>query len=463
MHYLKILSLYFIVIPLFSLLLSSSPSSLHLIEQRQAIAQPAASEPSQQALTFYNEGLNASNSGNYDQAIQFYDRALEIDPNYIDALDGKGYVLDNLARYDEAITYCDKVLAIDPNNIDALINKGVALNGLARYDEAITYYDKALTIDPNDVAALSNKGNSLNNLGRYDQAIEYSNRALDINPNDAYSLNTKGWSLNGLARYDEAITYYDKVLAIDPNNIDALNDKGAALANLARYDQAIEYYDRALSIDPNYSLAANNKNIALNALNNSTNTNTIPKENNDSTSNNNAQCTTEEQLCTYENPYLRIKMQYPSSWLKEENTTDNSVDFSSPLNDAALLIYHFDPQSRPLNEIVDSIIENFRQSLPDFTLIESRPTTIAGNNSAHMLAFSYSYENSVTIQALKFLMIKGNVGYEITYQAEQSKYLNYLPTIQNMIKSMKFSSVSGNGNMPDQGQEQAFSAPLRQG
>jgi hypothetical protein len=168
-----------------------------------------------------------------------------------------------------------------------------------------------------------------------------------------------------------------------------------------------------------------------------------------------------EQLCTYENPYLGIKMQYPSSWLKEENATDNSIRFSSPLNDALFTVIGYsNVQNRPLNEIVDSMIENMRQNLPDFTLIESRPTTIAGNNSAYTVVFSYSQG---TIQVLKFIMIKDNIAYEITYQADESKYLNYMSTIQNMIKSMKFSSVSDNGNMPDQGQEQAFSAPLRQG
>ncbi len=168
-----------------------------------------------------------------------------------------------------------------------------------------------------------------------------------------------------------------------------------------------------------------------------------------------------EQLCTYENPYLPIKMQYPSSWQKEENATDNSIRFSSPLNDALFTVIGYSNlQNRPLNEIVDSIIENMRQNLSDFTLIESGPTTIAGNNSAYMVVFSYSQG---TIQVLKFIMIKDNIAYEITYQADESKYLNYMPTIQNMIKSMKFSSVSDNGNIPDQGQEQAFSAPLRQG
>ena len=82
--------------------------------------------------------------------IQYYDKALQIDPNYTHALNNKGSALINLGKYDEAIQYLDKALQIDPNDTLALNNKGGALINLERYDEAIQYYDKALQIDPND-------------------------------------------------------------------------------------------------------------------------------------------------------------------------------------------------------------------------------------------------------------------------------------------------------------------------
>ena len=58
--------------------------------------------------------------GNYTQAIQYYDKALAIDPKNVDALNYKGLALDSLGNYTGAIAYFDKVLAIDPKNVDAL-------------------------------------------------------------------------------------------------------------------------------------------------------------------------------------------------------------------------------------------------------------------------------------------------------------------------------------------------------
>jgi tetratricopeptide (TPR) repeat protein len=67
-------------------------------------------------------------------------------------------------RYEEAIGYFDTALAIDPNYVDALYNIGLALDSLERYQEAIGYFDTALAIHPNELYAFHNKGNLMNAL-----------------------------------------------------------------------------------------------------------------------------------------------------------------------------------------------------------------------------------------------------------------------------------------------------------
>ena len=54
--------------------------------------------------------------GNYTGAIAAYNRALEIDTNYVNAWDGKGWALNELGNYTQAISYLNKALEIDPNN-----------------------------------------------------------------------------------------------------------------------------------------------------------------------------------------------------------------------------------------------------------------------------------------------------------------------------------------------------------
>lgn len=50
----------------------------------------------------------------------------------LNTLFNKDLALSHLGRYEEAITYYDKALAIDPNYVDVLNNKGVSLDKLGR-------------------------------------------------------------------------------------------------------------------------------------------------------------------------------------------------------------------------------------------------------------------------------------------------------------------------------------------
>jgi tetratricopeptide (TPR) repeat protein len=69
-----------------------------------------------------------------------------------------------LGKNNESITYFDKALAMDPNDVESLNGKGVALANLGKYCEAIKYFDKALTIKPSYATALDNKQKTLDLL-----------------------------------------------------------------------------------------------------------------------------------------------------------------------------------------------------------------------------------------------------------------------------------------------------------
>ena len=90
----------------------------------------------------------------------------------------KGLILDKLGNDTGAIQYFDKALAIDPHYINALVSKGLALDKLGNYTGAIQYFDKALAIQLNDTYVLDLRGIALNNLGNYTGAIQYFDKAL---------------------------------------------------------------------------------------------------------------------------------------------------------------------------------------------------------------------------------------------------------------------------------------------
>jgi Flp pilus assembly protein TadD len=208
-----------------------------------------------------NEANEYFRKENYDLAINFYDKVIK-DRNLAFAWGNKARSLSNLGRYNEAIECYDKAIEIDPNYVFALSGKGWALADSEKYNEAIECYDKAIEIDPNYVFALSGKGWALLNLGKPEEAIRYYDKALEINPNHTRAWNNKGWSVRKLGKPEEAIKYYDKALEINPYDVFALNNRANAMDDLGRTEEAIKYYDKALEINPSNQTIKKNRILA---------------------------------------------------------------------------------------------------------------------------------------------------------------------------------------------------------
>jgi tetratricopeptide (TPR) repeat protein len=89
----------------------------------------------------------------------------------VSELISKAESMEAQGKLSEAVKYYDKALQIDPNNIYALDYKGSDLIRLGNSTEVIKYADKALSIDPKYEDALATKGNGLSSLGNYSGAI----------------------------------------------------------------------------------------------------------------------------------------------------------------------------------------------------------------------------------------------------------------------------------------------------
>ena len=93
--------------------------------------------------------------------------------------------LVTLARYEEAMTFFDQAVEHDPALARAWYFRGLALNGLGRFDEALGCFDRAIEINPWHLAALYEKGVCLLFLGRFAEAAAYIDEVAAIQPGPA--------------------------------------------------------------------------------------------------------------------------------------------------------------------------------------------------------------------------------------------------------------------------------------
>jgi tetratricopeptide (TPR) repeat protein len=208
---------------------------------------------------WYNKAWDLFKQSKYNEAIQAYDKAIRLKPDYEDAWFNKGTILDKLGKYDEAIQAYDKAIQLKPDDEAAWFNKGTILDKQSKYDEAIQAYDKAIQLKPDDEAAWFNKGNALYDQKKYDETIQQK-------PYYEPSWFNKSNVLSDQKKYDEAIEAYDKAIQLKPDNEVAWFNKGLALTSQGKYDEAIKAYDEAIRLDPNIAKSYYAKGVALQAL-----------------------------------------------------------------------------------------------------------------------------------------------------------------------------------------------------
>ena len=82
-----------------------------------------------------------------------------------------GLSLNELDRHQEALDFYEKSLRIDPDDVTALMNKAISLSHLKNYKDAITFYDKAQVIDPGLKEIPQAKSKLYEKLGMDDEAF----------------------------------------------------------------------------------------------------------------------------------------------------------------------------------------------------------------------------------------------------------------------------------------------------
>lgn len=169
-------------------------------------------------------------------------------------------------NYKKALEYYEKALVMKPNYDVAWIMKGNSLNALERFDEASKAFEKAIESNPESEEAWYNLGATLYRLGRLDEELAAYDQALALNPDFIKAWNNKGATLHEMGKYEEAILCYDKVINLEPDNINVLNNRGVALKHLEEYEDALESFDRAISKDPEYTDAWINKALLLHEM-----------------------------------------------------------------------------------------------------------------------------------------------------------------------------------------------------
>ncbi len=213
-----------------------------------------------------NKGVALNKIGLHAKALIALKKAIELAPNYAEAWLNKGVALDKLGLHVDALKTIDKAIELKPDCSKAWYNKGVELEKLSHHKEALKTFERTIELDHNYTKAWYNKGVALAKLNLHEKALKALEKAIELDPNYAEAWYNKGVALGKLGLHEDALKAFDKTIEINSNFINAWVNKGAVLGSLSLHEKALKALEKAIELAPNYAEAWYNKGIALDKL-----------------------------------------------------------------------------------------------------------------------------------------------------------------------------------------------------
>lgn len=124
--------------------------------------------------TWYNRGVEMLDWGNFDEAKECFDKALELDSKDAKSWNNKGISLLHLSRFDDAIKCIDRAIELDSNHAFYWYNKGICHERLDHLERALESFEKAMELNPKYAEAWFNRAVAAEALATETSATEAS-------------------------------------------------------------------------------------------------------------------------------------------------------------------------------------------------------------------------------------------------------------------------------------------------
>ena len=198
------------------------------------------------ALVYYDRAMALQHLGEYEKAIDDFDRVV------------------NLAK-DNGVLYSYRGMRLQKSkNNDGIslqelaeYHKGTALQEINDHNAAIKCFNRVLKMDPSDIEARLAKGESLIKLGNPAEARECLRNSIWVaEPIDAFEYYKIATLLLGMDDLDESAKCFTKALTLfndKTNSGDGIASygKGLLLQDLGDDEAAIKCFDKSIETDPN--------------------------------------------------------------------------------------------------------------------------------------------------------------------------------------------------------------------
>jgi len=209
---------------------------------------------SPEALAEFQAGVDAQMKVYDDDAARHFDRALELDPDFVIAnLYSLKYMPHD--KLEEKEARWAKVVAADTSLLTPrerfFVERNIAYHE-ERPDDAAALLEECMVKYPNDPYILNQKALHAFHSDRIEEAERLYQRLVEISPNWVIAYNQLGYINMRKGRFAEAEEYFKSYRFIAPDQANPYDSLGELFITLGRYDEAEETLEQAIEIKPDF-------------------------------------------------------------------------------------------------------------------------------------------------------------------------------------------------------------------
>jgi tetratricopeptide (TPR) repeat protein len=235
------------------------------------IAPVALPKANPEAQNEFDEGVTVMKLGrkHYKEARQHLTKATQLDGKLFEAWHDLGVVETAMGNYDKAVDDFEKALSIQPGSRKTVLAYGESLRRAHRPQKAAKVYGKWLDSDPNDAEMRARYGQVLREAGDLDGSLEQARQLLaqgGSTQNAAENLaqtvvayNALGLTYYKMGKLDLAETALRKASELDANSAFVWNNMGLVAFDRGHDQEAFLDFQKASELDPKYLQARLNK------------------------------------------------------------------------------------------------------------------------------------------------------------------------------------------------------------
>ena len=131
----------------------------------------------------YRSGRESFKQNNYSSALNYYQKAVESEPDNIDYLAELAITHYKLKNYNEAIKSYEKIIELNPSNISCYNRIGNVYWIKNDFQQAELYFRKAIELDSNLIISYNNLALMLDENGKKEKSVEILKQGIEANPN----------------------------------------------------------------------------------------------------------------------------------------------------------------------------------------------------------------------------------------------------------------------------------------